>query len=731
MRTISHLVERFLAMKQLVIGRPRRRIPLVRQLAATDGGAACLAMVLGYYGKKVRLADVRRAIGVGHNGTNAASLLRAARSYGLLGRGFCSEVGSLCSLPEGTILCCTFQHYVVLRRVCRNSVEIVDPARGHRSVSINRFRHEFTGDAFILKPTEVFEPSVAKPTRIWRSLKLVQESSGLLGRIIFISLLIQGLSTVMPFLTGVLIDRVVPRKDYSLLFILAAAYCLLQLFNAVAGFVRAHMLVHLRATMEVHFTLRFLGHLLDLPYSFFHEHTTGDLMVRLGSNSTVKEILSSAVLSTILDGFAVSFYLVLLILANLPLTILVAAVTLARVLLLVLLRLKQRHLLAESLEVNMRSQTYQVEILNAMETLKAMGIEHRAAENWSNLFVEGLNVSIKRGSLEAGFNALLSLLGSISTLFLMFYGTFLVLNGSLTLGTMMAFNALAGAFFAPVNSLVSTGLQIQMLEIYLERINDVMDTPREQSGSATEPSRPLGGAMSLEGIYFRYNRNGQFVLENISFVVNAGSRVVLVGRTGSGKSTLARLMVGLYEPSSGRILFDGQDFKHLNRNAVRSHISIVTQDTQLFGGTIRQNIALADPEMGLDRIVLAAKLACIHDDIVAMPMSYETPLADHGLSLSGGQRQRLAIARAVARRPSILVLDEATSHLDPITENQVNQNIAALCCTRIIIAQRPEVIRDTDLVVVLDSGRIVEKGSHEELLKAGGRYAALFTPHRS
>jgi ATP-binding cassette subfamily B protein len=687
MRTMSRLVERVLPLKWLVFGRARRRIPYVRQVTASDCGAACLAMVLGYYGKRVPLDEIRRAMGAGRDDTDGTSLLRVARLYGLCGRGVRAEVEALQSLPESSILCWELHRYVVLRRVRRDSVEFVDPAGDRRLVPMDRFRRSYTGVAFIFEPTEAFEPSPAKPRRIWWPLiKQVLESSGLLGRIILTSFFIQALSAAMPLLTGVLIDRVVPRKDYSLLLILAAAYSLLQLFNALTGFVRAHLLVHLRTQMEVRFTLRFFNHLLELPYAFFHEHTMGDLMVRLGSNSAVKEILTSAVLSTVMDGFAVSFYLILLMLANLPLTILVAGLALARISVLALMLRKQREFLAESLEVQSRSQTYQVEMLSAMETLKAMGLERRAAENWSSLFADGLNVSIKRGRLDAAFSILLSLLGTVSTLSLMFYGTFLVLKGTLTLGTMMAFNALAVAFFGPLNSLVTGGLQVQMLEVYLERINDVMDTRREQNSNATELGSHFSGAIRIERGSFRYSKHGPLVLEEISFAVSPGSWVALVGRTGSGKSTLARLMVGLYEPSSGRILFDEKDLRDLNLNTARSHIGVVTQDIQLFAGSIRQNIALADPKMEFDRVIVAAKLACIHDDIMAMPMAYDTLLTDRGLSLSGGQRQRLAIARALARRPSILLLDEATSHLDAITERQIIQSINKIGCTRIVIA---------------------------------------------
>lgn len=366
-----------------------------------------------------------------------------------------------------------------------------------------------------------------------------------------------------------------------------------------------------------------------------------------------------------------------------------------------------------------------------METLKAMGLEQRAAENWSNVFVDGLNISIKRGRLDAVYSTLLGLLGGISTLGLIFYGTYLVLEARLTLGEMMAFSALATGFLTPLTNLVTSALQLQILEVYLERLNDVMETPPEQGNGPVHAVAPLTGNLVLENVSFRYNVQDPLVVRDISFEVAPGMRIALVGRTGSGKSTLARLLAGLYQPVQGRILFDGKDLKNLNLRSVRRQLGIVTQETQLFGGSIRHNIALSNPQMGLERVILAAKLAEVHDEIEAMSLGYETPLIDRGLSLSGGQRQRLAIARALAANPRILILDEATSQLDTVTEWHINENLAALRCTRVVIAHRLSTIRSADLILVLDSGVIVEQGTHDYLLATRGVYAGLAEPQEA
>jgi ATP-binding cassette subfamily B protein len=720
----AHLLDRFPALRNLAREKVFERIPLVRQLSATDCGAAALAMVLGYFGREVPLSEIRQTLGIGRNGTSASALLRAGRLYGLRGRGVHAEIEDLSALPPGTILYWEFRHYVVLEGIGRDFVRIVDPAGGRRKVPLATLRRAFTGVALIFERSEAFEPGKDIRNRSWGLLKQVFEQWGLLGRILCTSGVIQILSAVMPILTGVLIDRIIPQRNYSLLFLLALGYIVFQVFNSVSVFIRAHLLIHLQTQVESSFTLRFLDHLVELPYSFFQQRTAGDLMMRLGSNASLKEILTSTTLSTLMDGFMVSLYLILLMLANVRLTLIILAIATARVLLVMVIRHKQRELLAEILELSARSQTYQVEMLSGMETLKAMGLEHRAAENWSNLFIDGLNISVQRGRLDAIFTTLQNLLGTASSFAVIFYGTYLVLNGHFTVGTMVAFSALAAGFFSPLTNLISSGVQFQMLEAYLERVNDVFDTPPEQR-PGTVAAGKLKGTISLEGVSFRYAKPDPLVLEEVSVSVEARSRVALVGRTGSGKSTLARLMAGLYEPTAGRILFDGKDLISLDLRSVRSQLGIVTQDTQLFGGTVRQNIALADPQMGLDQVIRAAKLACIHDEITAMSMGYETVLADRGLSLSGGQRQRLALARALACVPMVLVLDEATSHLDAVTEEMVNQNLAQLRCTRIVIAHRLSTIRDADLIVVLESGKVIAHGNHHELLETSSTYAAL------
>jgi ATP-binding cassette, subfamily B, bacterial len=338
------------------------------------------------------------------------------------------------------------------------------------------------------------------------------------------------------------------------------------------------------------------------------------------------------------------------------------------------------------------------------------------------LFTDQVNVALRRGRLEASVEAVTGTLQVGSPLAILVYGGFQVLNGGISLGTMLAFAALAAGFLEPLAPLIDTGLKLQLLRSYMKRISDILDAPREQEGQEVVTVHRLSGQVRAEGISFAYGPLAPAVVKDVSLQVQQGQQLGIVGRTGSGKSTLAHLLLGIYPPTSGRILFDGKDLAELELRSLRRQIGIVTQRPYLFGAIIRQNIALTNPAMPHQMVADAARLACIHDEIVAMPMGYETLLLDGGASLSGGQQQRIALARAVAHRPTILLLDEATSDLDSVTERMVHRNLSTLGCTRIVIAHRLSTVVDADLILVMEEGSIVQRGTHDELMALPGAY---------
>ncbi len=723
----SRLAHRFPALRKLTpAGRRRRRIPFIQQTEATDCGAACLAMVLGYHGRQVRLDGVRELAGVDRDGSSAFAILKAADKFGLSGRGVrIEDIDDLEYLEKAAILHWNFSHFVVFEGLSKDGAMIVDPAGGRRRVSRQELRRAFTGVALILKPAEDFEPAAGRAQGMARYFRQILAQSQLLSRLLVISVMLQLLALALPLLTGVLVDRVVPRGDIHLLRLLSAGLATIVVFNFLSSLIRAHLLLHLRTHLDAEMTLGFLRHLIDLPFAFFQQRSAGDLMMRLNSNSTIREILSSSVLSGILDGALVSLYLVLLCFTHLKMGLLVLFLGLLRVGLFLITRRRYRDLMAQGLQTQARSRGYQVQMLAGIETLKAMGAESLAVEHWSNLFVDELNVSLARGRLSAVFDSLLGALGTASPFIIMVFGALQVLGGELTLGTMLALSALAGGFLSPLSALVSTAVQLQLLGSYLERVNDVLETPVEQERGEVAQAGELRGRITLDAVSFSYSAAAPLVVREVSIDIEPGSFVALVGASGAGKSTLANLCLGLYRPTSGRILYDGVDLDTLDLRSIRGQLGIVPQQPYLFGTSIRENIALRDPTLPLSRIIEAARRACVHDDVMAMPMGYETVLAAGGVSLSGGQRQRLALARALVSRPAALLLDEATSNLDAVTERRIQEQLAELSCTRIVIAHRLSTIMAADVILVMADGRLVERGSHQELMARRGRYNEL------
>jgi ABC-type bacteriocin/lantibiotic exporter with double-glycine peptidase domain len=709
----------------LKLGRDRRRVPVVQQLSAAECGAACLTMVLGYFGKTMPLEEVRELCAADRDGVNALTLLNAASLCGLRGRGVKIEIDQLELLERGTILHWQFNHFVVFEQLRAGAVDVVDPALGRRRIPLETFRKQFTGVALLLEPGEGFMPEERRRDYLSRAIKQVLGRTGLLPRILVTSLLVQVAVLAVPMLTAQLVDQVVPRADRHLLGLLAVAVGAMVLFNFVGTLVRGHLLLHLRTLVDVRMTLTFIDHLANLPYSYFQLRSAGDLMMRLNSNSTVRELLTSSVLSGVLDGLMVVLYLAIMVAISPPMGGLVLLCGLANLAVYLMSRSKQRDLAAQSLQLEAKSQSYQVEMLTSMETLKAMGSEPRAVAHWSGLFVDVLNASIERGRLGTTVEAVTSALRLGAPLTILGIGAVLVLQGKLSLGMMLAFDALAVGFLNPLSKLVDTALQLEMMGRTLERLNEVLDSPTEQNASPARRPHRLSGHVALDRVSFRYGPLAPYVVQELSVEIQPGQFVAVVGRSGAGKTTLAHLLIGLYRPTSGKILFDGVELSELDLRSVRQQIGVVTQSHHLFGATIRENVALADPSLPMSAVMEAAKLADIHDDIVAMPLGYHTPLVDRGASISGGQRQRLALARALVRKPALLLLDEATSALDAVSEAKIHRALTELRCTRIVIAHRLSTVRRANLILVIDRGRVIEAGNHQELLAAGGAYAEL------
>ncbi|HEU5198288.1 MAG TPA: peptidase domain-containing ABC transporter, partial [Ktedonobacterales bacterium] len=593
-----------------------RRVSVLMQMTAVECGAACLAMILSYYGRKTSVSEVRDRCHVGRDGLSALDIVKAARNYGLRVRAVSLQENDLRRVSLPAIIHWEFAHFMIVERCSPAWVDVVDPAIGRRRLKSEEFWNGFTGIAIMLEPGVQFDRTSSYRAINLRSyalhyLKIAPLS---LAQILGASLFLQLFGLAVPLLTAVVVNHILPFRMNDALTILAAGLLVLVAAQVVMTLLRAWLLLYLQTRVDSQMMLGFFEQLISLPLRFFQQRSSGDILSRLSSNTIIRDTVSNQMISTVLDGSFVVTYLLVLFRGSPLFGWIALACGLAQIIVLIAANRVLRRLSKQELVSQGKFQGYAAEALVGITTLKAAGAEYRALTRWTNLFYDQMNASVRRLYLSSLVDTVVSNVRLIAPLILLVLGTAQVLNGSLQAGTMLALVTLASSFLAPLGSLVASGQHLQVVHSHLERVADVMDAEPEQDiHSIQEPPR-LSGYIQLEQVSFQYDPQSPVVLRDINLVITPGQKVAIVGRTGSGKSTLGNLLLGLYLPTQGEIFYDGLPLRTLNYQAVRSQFGVVTQGSTIFNGTIRENIALNNPALKIEEIIKAAAAAAIHQD---------------------------------------------------------------------------------------------------------------------
>ncbi|NMA35971.1 MAG: NHLP family bacteriocin export ABC transporter peptidase/permease/ATPase subunit [Clostridiaceae bacterium] len=708
------------------------KTPTIFQMEGTECGAASLAMIMAYHGKYVPLDKLRVDTGVSRDGCRASKIMQGSRKYGFETEGY--RMGLEALLKEDRLPCIihwNFNHFVVFEGVKGKYAYLNDPARGRRKLTKQELDEGFTGVVLFFWPTESFTKSKKIRTLVHYARQRLKGQRSAILYLILLGLFLVFPGLLTPIFSQIFIDDILIGGSTDWLKILIIAMLGSALFQAGITFYRNTILVKLQNKMSLISTHGLLSHMFRLPMSFFDQRYAGDLASRVSNNNSVAEFIAGDLGQSILNLIVSAFYLILL-LSYSPLLTLIGVGSV--IINFVIIKLTS-DTISRSIMKMQQDQGKMTGVIfsgiNIITTLKAAGVENQFASRVLGYYAKSSVQKQSHGKLQQIINSVPQITSQICNILVLMIGGVLVIRGNLTAGMLIAFNTLLAAFIEPVNELVGFVQRIQQIKADMSRVDDILrheeDEVFKESEEKVERIGKLSGQIELHDISFGYSKLEKPLIEGFSFKLQSGKSIAFVGASGSGKSTVSKIISGLYMPWSGDITVDGDSLRNIPLEIQTSSISTVSQEISLFSGTIHDNITMWNDTLRDEDIIQAAKDACIHEVITKRPGAYDSYLAEGGRNLSGGQRQRLEIARALVTNPTILIMDEATSALDPMTEKEIMDNIKRRGCTCIIIAHRLSAIRDCDEIIVMDRGKIIQRGTHEELMGVPGHYQKLIS----
>ena len=708
------------------------KVPVVMQMEALECGAACLTMIMAYYKKWVPLEQVRVDCGVSRDGSKASNMAKAAGAYGLQVKAHRYSVESVCTkVSYPAIIHWNFNHFVVLNGFKRGKAIINDPARGVVEISPEEFDKSFTGVCLEFEPGEQFVADGKKESVIEFAKKRLQGSKLSIVFVMMTTVLTAFVSLLTPVFSRIFTDNILTGQNTQWLSNFLAFLAVIILFLLVVGMINEIYIYKIKGKMAIVSNSSFIWHTLHLPMTFFSQRMAGDIASRQLLNDDIAETLVGRIAPMLINMMLLIFYLIIMLRYSVVLSLVGFAAIAVNLVLANIISQKRIHITRTQMRDQGKLDASTVSGIEMIETIKSAGAESGFFERWS-----GFQASLNKAKVEFALTnqflgGIPALVQQLSGIIILALGVWMIIKGNFTVGMLLAFQSYMTQFLMPVNDLLETGQKLQEMRTSMERVDDVMkykeDVVFSSIKNTDEVFEKLDGSMEFRNVTFGYSRLEEPLLKDFNLTLKSGSKVALVGSSGCGKSTIAKLACGLYEPWSGEILFQGKPMKDIPKEIFKSSLAVVDQDITMFEDSISDNIKMWDKSIEDFEMIMAARDAQIHSDIMKRKGGYGHQVSEGGKNFSGGQRQRFEIARVLAQDPTIAILDEATSALDAKTEYEVVKAIQKRGITCIIVAHRLSTIRDYDEIIVLDHGRVMERGTHEELYQLNGYYTRLIT----